>query len=93
MKLTEKKVLPTKLLVREPKKEEEKTKSGIIIPEIASRTTCEGVVVLTGGGIPSLPMSVNAGDNVLYSPHAAVRVKIEGDDFFLLNISDILLYW
>jgi len=93
MKLTEKRVLPTKLLVKEPKKEEKVTQSGIIIPEIASRITCEGTVVLTGEGTIALPMSVSIGDKILFSPHAAVKVKIEDEDFFLLNITDILLYW
>jgi len=93
MKLTEKRVLPTKLLVKEPKKEEKITGSGIIIPEIASRVTCEGVVMLTGEGTSVLPMSVSIGDSVLFSPHAAVKVKIDDDEFFLLNITDVLLYW
>lgn len=93
MKLTEKKVLPTKLLVKEPPKEEKITGSGIIIPEIASRITCEGEVVLTGEGTPLLPMSVSVGNSVLFSPHAAIKVKIDDDEFFLLNITDVLLYW
>jgi len=93
MELTGKRVLPTKLLVKEPKEEEKITQSGIIIPEIASRITCEGTVMLTGEGTTALPMKVSIGDKVLFSPHAAVKVKIEDDEFFLLNIQDVLLYW
>jgi len=33
------------------------------------------------------------GDSVMYPPRAVIRVKIEDDDYWLLNVQDILLYW
>ncbi len=91
--LSEKKVLPTKLLVKESVKTSKTTPSGILIPETASRVTCEGTVVVCGEGTPSIKMSVSVGQKVLYAPHSAMKVKIEDEEYFLLNITDILLFW
>jgi len=38
-------------------------------------------------------MEVKVGDNVMFPPRAVIRVKIEDDDYWLLNLQDILLYW
>ena len=91
--LSEKKVLPTKLLVRESIKENKKTPSGLFIPDTASRITCEGTAVVCGEGTPSVRMVVAVGQTVLFAPHASIKVKIGDDDFLLLNITDILLFW
>jgi chaperonin GroES len=84
--LTSKRVLPTKLLLLPPK-------AGIIIPETAGKVTSLGTVVITGEGTDLIKMSISIGQKVMYSPHAGIRVRYEDEDYVLLNLSDVLLYW
>jgi len=49
--------------------------------------------VLCGKGTEALPMDVKVGDNVMFPPRAVIRVKIDDDDYWLLNLQDVLLYW
>ena len=93
MDITSKRVLPTKLLIRKPKKEEKKLASGLIIPEIADDITSQGVVVIAGEGTKNVSVPVKVGQNVMFPPRAVQRVHFDDEDFFLLNIQDILLYW
>jgi chaperonin GroES len=91
--LTSKRVLPTKILLLPPKEEEKKTQAGIIIPETAGKVTSLGTVVITGEGTDLIKMSISIGQKVMYSPHAGIRVRYEDEDYVLLNLSDVLLYW
>lgn len=93
MELTSKKVLPTKLLIQKPKKEEKKLASGIIVPESADEITSQGVVVIAGEGTSTVEMKVKVGDNVMFPPRAVMRVRIEDSDYWLLSLQDVLLYW
>jgi len=93
MELKDKNVLPTKILVEKPKAREQKLASGIIIPNSADEITSMGTVLLTGSGTDVVSMPVKKGDNVMFPPRAATRVRLGDDDLWLLNIQDVLLYW
>jgi chaperonin GroES len=93
MELTDKKVLPTKLLIKKTERQQKTTPSGLIIPDTAEEITSLGTVVVAGKGTDSVPMEVKVGDNVMFPPRAIMRVKIDDDDYYLLNIQDVLLYW
>ena len=93
MEIKDKNVLLTKLLVEKTKRVQKKTLSGIIIPDTAEEVTSLGKVVLCGKGTEAIPMEIKVGDNVMFPPRAVIRVKIEDDDYWLLNIQDVLLYW
>ena len=85
-----------KVLVR-PKKVEEKTVGGIIIPETAKEkekyATVEGVLIAVGALAFSLPDWLDkpkAGDTVMYDKFAGVTVKgKDGEDYRLLNDKEI----
>lgn len=76
--------------------EENKTASGIIIPDNAAEKPSRGRVIATGDGIwddgKKIPMSVKSGDEVLFAKWAssANEVKIDGKDYILIKESDIL---
>ena len=76
--------------------EENKTAGGIIIPDTAKEKPSHGRVVAVGDGIIEngnhVPMSVKAGDSVLFAKWApsANEVKIDGNDYILIKESDIL---
>jgi len=68
---------------------EEKTSSGIIIPDTAKEKPSRGTIVAVGAGKVDEPMTVKVGDNVLYGKYAGTEIKFEGDDFLIMRESDI----
>jgi chaperonin GroES len=83
-------------VVVEPVEQEEKTASGIILPETAKEKPQEGVVIAVGPGRRDeagdrIPMDVEEGDRVLYAKYAGTEVKLESDKkVLILKESDIL---
>jgi chaperonin GroES len=74
---------------------EEKTAGGIILPGSAQDKPKEGVVVAAGTGRiledgKTAPMNVAVGNNVLFSSYAGTEVKVSGEDYLIMNESDIL---
>ena len=75
--------------------EEEKTKGGIIIPDTAKERPQEGKVIAVGKGKVSdegkvMPLSVKAGDKILFGKYAGTEVKLEGKDYLIMREDDIL---
>ena len=83
------KPLGTRVLV-EPSISEEKTASGIIIPDSAREKQQSGVVLSVGGGTKDNPMEVKVGDKVLYGKFTGTEVQYEGNDYLIIDQSDIL---
>ncbi|HEY9178547.1 MAG TPA: co-chaperone GroES [Flavipsychrobacter sp.] len=77
-------------VIVEPAAAEEKTASGIIIPDSAKEKPQRGVVVAAGPGKKDEPMTVKAGDTVLYGKYAGTEISLEGTDFLIMRESDIL---
>lgn len=73
----------------EPAAAEEKTASGIIIPDTAKEKPQKGKVVAVGNGKPDEPLTVKEGDNVLYGKYAGTEINIEGNDYLIMRESDI----
>jgi len=73
----------------EPAAAEEKTAGGIIIPDTAKEKPQKGKIVAVGNGKPDEPMTVKAGDNVLYGKYAGTEINIEGKDYLIMRESDI----
>ena len=81
--------LHDRVIVR-PAPAEEKTAGGIIIPDTAKEKPQRGVIIAAGPGKKDEPMSVKAGDTVLYGKYAGTEIQIEGDDLLIMRESDIL---
>jgi len=82
-------------LVVEPKEREERTASGIILPETAKEKPQEGEVLAVGPGRRDdegerIPMDVKKGDTVLYAKYAGTEVKLDDKKLLILKESDIL---
>lgn len=73
----------------EPAAAEEKTAGGIIIPDTAQEKPQKGKIVAVGNGKPDEPMTVKAGDTVLYGKYAGTEVTIEGKDYLIMRESDL----
>ncbi len=69
---------------------EEKTQSGIIIPDTAQEKPQKGEVVAVGPGKKDEPTTVNEGDEVLYGKYAGSEITIDGDEYLIMRESDIL---
>jgi chaperonin GroES len=82
------KPLQDRVLV-EPAAAEEKTKGGIIIPDTAKEKPVRGKVVAVGAGKKDEPVTVKAGDTVLYGKYAGTEIQIEGKEYLIMRESDI----
>jgi len=83
------KVLAGKVLVK-PHEAEEKTASGIIIPDSAKEKPQQGTIVLVGASKKDEEMELKAGDVVLYGKYAGQELSIDGSDYLLMAQSDVL---
>ena len=83
------KILAGKILV-EPRQAEEKTQSGIIIPDSAKEKPQVGTVVLTGASKKDEPMEISVGDVVFYGKYSGTELNIDGVDYLLMSQNDVL---
>lgn len=77
-------------VIVKPAPAEEKTAGGIIIPDTAKEKPQRGTVVAAGPGKKDEPMTVKAGDTILYGKYAGTEVSFEGEDYLIMRESDIL---
>ena len=81
-------------VVIEKCKEEEKTKSGIILSSAAQEKPQFARVVAVGpGGVvdgKEVKMEVKVGDQVIYSKYAGTDVKLDDEEYIVVKQSDIL---
>ena len=73
----------------EPAPAEEKTASGIIIPDTAKEKPLKGKVVAVGNGKPDEPMTLKEGDTVIYGQYSGTEIKLEGKDYLIMRESDV----
>lgn len=74
----------------EPMEAEEKTASGIIIPDTAKEKPQKGTVVAAGPGTKDEKMEVKVGDSVLYGKYSGTELDLDGKDYLIMKQSDIL---
>lgn len=68
---------------------EEKTASGLYIPDTAKEKPQRGKVVAVGNGKVDEPMTVKVGDEVLYGKYAGTEIIHEGKEYLIMRESDI----
>ena len=83
-------------VVLEPLKEEQKTKTGILLPETVDQEKSEqGTGVAVGPGKKGkdgkiIPLEIKAGDIVLFTKYGPNEVKVDGKDYLIAEEKDIL---
>ena len=82
-------------LVVEPVEKEERTASGIILPETAKEKPQKGKVLSIGPGDRDdkgerVPMDVKEGDTVLFAKYSGTEIKVDGKKLLILRESDLL---
>ncbi len=68
---------------------EEKTASGIIIPDTAKEKPQKGTVIAVGNGKKDEPLTVKVGDTVLYGKYAGTEISVDGKELLIMRESDI----
>ncbi|NMB42085.1 MAG: co-chaperone GroES [Firmicutes bacterium] len=75
--------------------EEEKTSSGIVLPDKAKEKPQEGEVKAVGPGRTlddgtKVQMELKTGDKIIFSKYAGTEIKIEGEEYLILRQDDVL---
>ena len=84
-------------VIVKPAPAEEKTSSGLIIPDTAKEKPQRGTVVAVGPGKYAeqtgnlIPVKQQVGDVVLYGKYAGTEISIEGQDYLIMRTADILM--
>ena len=82
-------------LVVKPIEREEKTKTGIYLPDTAKEKPQEGKVIAVGPGRLSedgkrIAMDIKVGDTVIYAKYGGTELKVDDEELMILRESDIL---
>lgn len=70
--------------------EEETTASGIILATATKEKSIVSEVIAVGPGTEDHPMTVKAGDKVVVGKYAGQELKLDGEDYSIVRITDIL---
>ncbi len=86
--------LADRVLVK-PIEKEEKTKSGIYLPDTAKEKPQEGEIMAVGPGKMTddgkrIPMDLKVGDRVIYAKYGGTEIKVDDEELMILRESDIL---
>jgi chaperonin GroES len=86
--------LADRVLVK-PVEKEEKTKSGIYLPDTAKEKPQEGEIMAVGPGKMTddgkrIPMDLKVGDRVIYAKYGGTEIKVDEEELMILRESDIL---
>ena len=74
---------------------EERTAGGILLPDSAKDKPTRGKIISVGDGRilddgSRAPLQVKAGDKVLFTSYAGEQIEIDGDEYLLMNESEVL---
>lgn len=76
--------------------QEEKTSSGIVLPDTAQEKPQKGVIVAVGPGKYNedgdelIPMPVKKGDVVVFAKYAGTEIKLDGEEYLVMRASDLI---
>ena len=73
---------------------EDKTASGIVLPDISKEKTQQAEVIAVGSGKivdgKEVPVQVKPGDRVIYGKYTGTEIKYEGEKYLVINADDII---
>jgi len=83
------------VLIKPIEETEEKTKSGLYVPDTAKERPQEGQVLAVGPGAVNdrgeiIPMAVAVGDKVIFKKYAGNSIKFDGEEYLILPEKDVL---
>ena len=78
-------------VIIKPKKEEERTKGGIYIPDTAKEKKKEGTIVAVGTFKDGKELPLKAGDQVIYGGYSADEIKVDNEEYTVVEFKDVLV--
>ena len=87
--------LDDRIVVR-PSESEERTASGLVIPDTAKEKPQQGEVLAVGPGRRAettgevIPLDIKVGDKVIYSKYGGSEITVDGQDLLILTGRDVL---
>ena len=86
--------LDDRIVVR-PNEAEERTASGLVIPDTAKEKPQEGEVIAVGPGARDesgklVPLDVKVGDRILFGKWSGTEIKVNGEDLLIMKESDVM---
>ncbi len=90
------KPLGDRVIVQPNEEDEQRTASGLVIPDTAKEKPQLGTVLAVGpgdwkeDGDERVPLDVGEGDVVVYSKYAGTELKYEGEEYLILSSRDLL---
>ena len=74
---------------------EQKTAGGIVLPDSAKEKPKRGIVLAVGSGKllddgTRGKMQLTKNDEVLFTSYAGTEIKVDGDDYLIMDESDVL---
>ncbi|MBR2133741.1 MAG: co-chaperone GroES [Eubacterium sp.] len=69
---------------------EETTKSGLILAASAQEKPEISEIIAVGDGTEENPMTVKAGDKVIVSKYSGTQVKLDGVEYTIISVKDVL---
>ncbi|MSQ32255.1 MAG: co-chaperone GroES [Dehalococcoidia bacterium] len=86
--------LGSRILIK-PVKIQEKTKSGLFLPDLVKEVPQEGTVIAVGPGRRNdkglrIPVEIKTGDHVIYAKFSGTQYQDEAQDYYLIDDSQIL---
>lgn len=88
--------LGDRVVVKVAEVKEEKTKSGLYVPDTAKEKPQEAEVLAVGPGALNdkgerIPIDLAVGDKIIFSKYGGMEIKVDGDDYLILSAErDIL---
>ena len=77
-------------VVIEPALAEQKTASGIIIPDTAKEKPQQGTVVAVGPGTKDNAVTLKIGDKVIYGKYSGTEFHLDGKDYMIMRETDVI---
>lgn len=71
-------------------KEEEITKSGIVLPESAKEKKAEGIIIAIGEGEKIVKLGLQLNQKIIFSKYAGDEIKVDDKEYKILGDEDIL---
>jgi chaperonin GroES len=84
-----------RIVVKRISEEEQKTASGLIIPDSAKEKPQEGEVVAVGKGKrledgKVVPLDVQVGDRILFGKYSGSDIKLDGNEYLIMREDEVL---
>ena len=82
-------------VVVQPEQKDNRTASGLIIPDLEEATTTTGVVIAVGPGRKTkknviVKVAVSVGDRIMFTTGAGISIKTDGKDYIILKEDEII---